>query len=175
MDTTATTMEDRIVLLCHLNNVGFQQLVSGHLESAQTVFATAIRAAKGLVDCDDWNGNRFAYEESPPESESSPLESLVQSCVINMRCAKENDVTDGASTFTSSQHDGAFVYRRAFKLCHDERTPPLGTICNVILYNMVSKRVPLNLYRRTALPPLLLQVRTNTMLLCSIFPVVFRV
>lgn len=125
-------MEDNFfVLVCDLNNIGVEHLVSGHFEGARVAFANASRAAKAALD----------NEKSSPGMETSSPELLFRTRTIYTHRTTDSsadlDTTASAADFASSE-DGAFVYHRAFKLRYDHAIPPLEIICSTILYNMVS-------------------------------------
>lgn len=136
--TIASMMEDQFAMVCDMNNAGVDLLESGLFDSGLALLERAVWAASALVFGDAADENcACAATMSVRENEASDPSfqaSIVGGCHSGgPYYATEN----GRANFPSSE-DGVFIYNRAFKIRYDDGIPPLGTICIIILYNMVS-------------------------------------
>lgn len=136
--------EDNFVLLCDMNNIAVEHLVSGHFEGARVAFANASRAAKALLEDNADTYKISTGKRSSPGTETPSPDLLFQTSTMYTHCTRDSsaglDTPTSVADFASSE-DGAFVYHRAFKLRYDHAIPPLEIICSTILYNMVSTMI----------------------------------
>ena len=109
--------------VCELNNIGVCLLVEGRLQEARIVFSKAIGITKRLI--------QRGKEETAPSTVHAPAS--FKTVVI----PDINRVALDKTGESLALSNGAFVYRRAFLLPHNQPVPA-ETISTVILFNMVS-------------------------------------
>jgi hypothetical protein len=109
--------------VCELNNIGVCLLVEGRLQEARIVFSKAIGITKRLI--------QRGKEETAPSTVHAPAS--FKTVVI----PDINRVALDKTGESLALSNGAFVYRRAFLLPHNQPIPT-ETISTVILFNMVS-------------------------------------